>query len=1020
MTLQDLSGQSFGQYELRELLGLGGMGAVYRAYQASLRREVAIKILPVSLAADPDYVERFHREAETAAGLEHPHIVPVYDYGVERGTTYIVMRLLTGGTLTERMAQRDNEKRPLPSLGEVALLLSQLAGAFDYAHSRGIVHRDIKPSNIMFDNQGNAFVVDFGIAKLLSATSALTGTGVMLGTPLYMAPEQWRAQQPTAATDQYALGVTIYQLLTGHVPFEAPTPFGLMHKHLNEIPTAPHTMRPDLPEAVTITLQRALAKDPADRFPTVTAFAQTFEQGASGSAGEGTQFLTFSVRHLPPTPPTSRPSTPRPPTPRKLESGEFTWKPPSTTPPTPPFYRRRLVWGGGFLVVLVLAIVLFLALQGGKGGKGTQVAVLPSATPTETSPAASPTPTETPRSQIVILPSSTPTGGLEATSPSPTHMPLPSETAAPSLTLAPSLTGTLLPTPTPTARPSGTLPPTDTKTPSPSGTNTSEPTGTALPTSPPSVTASPQLIIILTEPPTVPPTETPDLAATTEALINQRLTQTAESFTDTPTPDVQATVEALAIQAMTSTAASWTKTPTSTPTASETAVPTSTPTDTPTLTATPTATPTATETATATLTLTNTPTSTPTATETPLPTSTPTPVASPTATPFGGGQGQIVFVSERDGNREIYTMNSDGTDQRRLTTNPAKDWDPAWSPDGTTIAFHSERDGNTEIYVMNPDGSDQHNLTNNHAGDYHPTWSPDSTKIAFGSDRDGKAEIYVMNADGSNVVRVTHDNDNNGWAAWSPDGGRIAYSSSRDGNPEIYVINVDGSNPVRLTNNPANDTAPAWSPDGTQIAFMTNRDGHWQIYAMNVDGSNQRNLTNTGSNDWWPAWSPDGTKIAYISDRDGKGEIYVMDTSGANQQRLTSPQAWNDSPNWRSGPRGVGAPLPLATLSGAQPPATLPPTVTLAAAGPVSVTRPPSATTCQLTITANVNVRSGPGTSFDLLGPANAGLTLSVTGRSADGAWWRVNYGSQTGWVSGILASVQPAGDCANVPVASG
>jgi len=219
------------------------------------------------------------------------------------------MRLLTGGTLAERVAQREAENRPLPSLGEVSLLLSQLAGAFDYAHSRGVIHRDIKPSNIMFDNQGNAFLVDFGIAKLLSTTSALTGTGMMLGTPLYMAPEQWRAEPPTAATDQYALGVTIYQLLTGHVPFEAPTPFGLMHKHLNETPTPLHIVRSDLPEAVTITLQRALAKNPADRFPTVTAFAQSFEQSSSGSTGETTQFLTFPVKRLPPVPPTGRPST---------------------------------------------------------------------------------------------------------------------------------------------------------------------------------------------------------------------------------------------------------------------------------------------------------------------------------------------------------------------------------------------------------------------------------------------------------------------------------------------------------------------------------------------------------------------------------------------------------------------------------------------------------------------------------------------------------------------------------------
>jgi serine/threonine protein kinase len=266
MNMQDLSGQTLGQYTLEELLGTGGMGAVYRAYQAALNRSVAVKVMPVTLAAEADFVDRFHREAETAAALEHPHIIPVHDYGVHEDTSYIVMRLLPGGTLADRMAHRAANNLPGPSLSEIDTLLHQLAGAFDYAHSRGVIHRDIKPSNIMFDDQGNAFLVDFGIAKLLQSTStALTATGAVLGTPLYMAPEQWRAEQPGPSTDQYALGVTLYQLLTGRVPFEAPTPYGLMHKHLNEQPPAPHLVRPDLPQALTTTLQRALAKDTTNR-----------------------------------------------------------------------------------------------------------------------------------------------------------------------------------------------------------------------------------------------------------------------------------------------------------------------------------------------------------------------------------------------------------------------------------------------------------------------------------------------------------------------------------------------------------------------------------------------------------------------------------------------------------------------------------------------------------------------------------------------------------------------------------
>ncbi|HRF95377.1 MAG TPA: serine/threonine-protein kinase, partial [Aggregatilineales bacterium] len=177
MGSDNLKGQMLGQYELRELLGVGGMGSVYRGFQTALKREVAVKVLPSTLAQQPGYIERFTREAETSAALEHPHIVPIVDYGTQRGISYVVMRLLTGGTLAERINQAQADKRGLPSLGETAKLLRELASALDYAHNRGVIHRDIKTSNVMFDNQGNSYLVDFGIAKLMNATNKLTGTG---------------------------------------------------------------------------------------------------------------------------------------------------------------------------------------------------------------------------------------------------------------------------------------------------------------------------------------------------------------------------------------------------------------------------------------------------------------------------------------------------------------------------------------------------------------------------------------------------------------------------------------------------------------------------------------------------------------------------------------------------------------------------------------------------------------------------------------------------------------------------
>lgn len=276
MSLTDLSGKSVGQYQLQRLLGEGGMGAVYEAYQPSLKRVVALKLLPESLSKQTGYVARFTREAETAALLEHPHIVPIYEYGTADGLSFVAMRLLAGGSLEERIEQQG----ALPPL-VVSRILNQLAGALDYAHGRGVIHRDIKPSNIMFDDHGNAFLVDFGIAKLMEATQSLTQTGATMGTPIFMSPEQWRAEDVSPASDQYSIGVLAYFLLAGKPPFQATTPFAMMHKHINEIPPAVHLVTENpLHTPVSPIIDKAMAKDANDRYPTITDFARAFEQAA--------------------------------------------------------------------------------------------------------------------------------------------------------------------------------------------------------------------------------------------------------------------------------------------------------------------------------------------------------------------------------------------------------------------------------------------------------------------------------------------------------------------------------------------------------------------------------------------------------------------------------------------------------------------------------------------------------------------------------------------------------------------
>ena len=296
-------------------------------------------------------------------------------------------------------------------------------------------------------------------------------------------------------------------------------------------------------------------------------------------------------------------------------------------------------------------------------------------------------------------------------------------------------------------------------------------------------------------------------------------------------------------------------------------------------------------------------------------------------------QGQITFVSSRDGHIrddvpgipafEIYVMDADGGNQRRLTNNRAHDASPSWSPDGKRIVFVSHRDGNGEIYVMNADGGNPQNLTNNPDDDSSPSWSPDGKRIAFDSDRDGRFnwEIYVMDADGGNLQNLTNNPDDDGWPddrypSWSPDGAHIVFTARREEHVEnkfavtyeIYVMDADGGNQQRLTNNRNNEWAPVWSPDGKRIAFYSDRKGtfdNFDIYVMDADGGNQQNLTNNRAWNRAPSWSPNGERIAFSSNRDGNWEIYMMDTDGGNQQNLTNNRHSDGSPAWLNSPLSV-------------------------------------------------------------------------------------------------------------------
>ncbi len=261
--LDALRQSTLGEYEILGELGRGGMAAVYLAHEFALDRKVAIKVMSPALVSGAGMIERFKREARTAASLSHPHIIPVYAVRETDRLLYFVMKFIAGRPLDGVL----KELGPLP-IPMIQMILQQVGSAFGYAHRRGIVHRDVKPANIMIDEEGWAVVTDFGIAKV-SQAEGLTMTGMTVGTPTYMSPEQCMAQDVTGASDQYSLGVVAYEMITGRPPFSGGSMMAIMYGHFNDPPPDIAAVRPDCPEELRNTVMRMLAKAPADRWPSM-------------------------------------------------------------------------------------------------------------------------------------------------------------------------------------------------------------------------------------------------------------------------------------------------------------------------------------------------------------------------------------------------------------------------------------------------------------------------------------------------------------------------------------------------------------------------------------------------------------------------------------------------------------------------------------------------------------------------------------------------------------------------------
>ncbi len=695
--MTSLIGQYLGQYVVTEPLSKGGMATVYRARQLNVDRDVAIKVLKPEFVKNPEFIKQFEREAKLIASLSHPHILKLFDYGNQGDIVYLVTELLPGGSLADRI-----KAGPLP-LDTAGRIFGQMTQALDYAHRRGIIHRDLKPGNVLLDEDGNVFLVDFGIATLLSEVAEQAQTGLIVGTPTYIAPEQWLGLEVDARTDVYAIGVILYQMLAGKPPFVGDSMDSLLQQHLYEQPPPIHLVNPRLPPDMDQVIDKALAKAPADRFESAVALGNAFEAIVQSQ---------LMLDHVP----VVQPAVPVVPLPQPTAESE---RPENVEPELPaPRKKRSAPIVAAVMVVALALIAAGVAILSGR-------AVQPTVTPTVLA--------------VAVIKTATSPPTVTQVRPTPTF------------------------TPTPTATPI--------------------------------------------------PTITPNLQATISAGI--AMTSTAE---------------AIIVKNA--------------------------------------------------------------ATQTPVPTA-----VLPTATAPAGSAGKLVCASDRDGNWEIYVMDTGGQNLRNLTNNRADDTQPVWSPDGKHVAFISDRDGNSEIYVMDADGQNLRNLTNNRADDTQPAWSPDGKHIAFISLRDGHAQVYMLDMTGL-TQRITNDQDVDGYPAWSPDGRQIAYESQHSGTFALYIMDLGTGKEKRLTNNSSNNRFPAWSPDGKHIAFISDRQIKWDIFVIDPDGKNERNLTNNPADDTDPMWSPDGKQIAFLSDRRESREIWLMDADGSNPFRLTTARRTNTAIAW--------------------------------------------------------------------------------------------------------------------------
>jgi eukaryotic-like serine/threonine-protein kinase len=980
-------GQRLGPYEIVALIGKGGMAEVYRAYHASMDRFVAIKVIKRDIGFTPEGMERFQREAKLIARLEHPHLLPVHDFNVENEPPYIVMRYLEGGTLKDRFSQGRL------TVGEIAHFMRQIGSALDYAHSKGVIHRDIKPNNIMLDEHNNAFLTDFGVARIAS-TTGMTQTGFIVGTPEYMAPEQAESSKSVDyRTDIYALGVTIFEMATGEVPYSGETPFKVLYSHIYDAIPSARARVPTLPAEFDSIINKAMAKLPENRYQHALELAEALLRAAGLTpmarpsqpidpasppqiASDGVDKATVTPLQSPaPRAAAEAPTAPVPPLPDTpttpfsqpapdLTAPQHASIPGATPPPSPATSAARRSLIGAILAGIAIFILIFAMVSLALDGMDDDEALAA----TGTSAALTAEQRIVERILTTLTATYTATANASQTS---------GEIAAQLATDEVQATEEMTPVP-PTDEGAALL-----------GTEEIMPTPTN------------QVRLALI--PTATATHTPTEALSVAVVITEEEPTVTRTRAPTHTP---------------------TDTPTSTPTPTGTNTPTNAPTDTDTATDAPTPT--------------NTPTRQP---STEVASLSPAEIAGTVEARLGGSTDETVELialarTESDGHSAIYTMKPDGSELTRLT-DPDQDADyPLWSTDGTRIAYRVKLDDDVyTLYVMNPDGSDGQRLTDMEANILVYGWSADDSLLMALIGVEERYQLFLMKAaDG-----VPHQILESGvypYPVWSPVANVLLYASEGAANSadtsdaDIYRFDAVGTagSARAIIAGEGYATYPVWLPDGESIIYVTSAEStNFNLHQADDDGSNSQRILTMDGDEIFPLPSTDGSRIVFLFlDFDEGDDLYIVNIDGTAPRLLHEDYNAVLSLDWSPDGRYL-----LYTAQEAERGAftmyrwdtqTQTNEILLdsnardadwAVASLVNVAaRPVDVAACTLTAVNIARVRIAPSTGNAVLRRMQGGEAAIARTKGADGRVWY--HLANEGWVRDDVVSA--ASDCATLP----